>query len=657
MTCGQDCVSTGPDAQDDWINTAIPDDFPSQPEDRFRALTVTSGTTAGTFWVMVEDEVDTDELFCRSTIDFRVCSGLDCEPVQPHDHSTTRMMIAKITDASACGGAAETPCYERLAIRHYPACDATNDGEVPLFLYHGLRRDVPAGSTLQFYNYDGIHHSPNGAEFTIRALGEATLEAHITPPNHLENGAFEEGCARGWSMGGESPPPVITKSYSPWPRSYDPRAEGSSFRGTACGFKNASGEEEWLESDPIPVTPGQYWTLRSMVAIYALERGRFFLEVVDAANDTILPGGSTWDCSGECLPISDDKSIAGWTQILRKQRIPDGVAAIKVRLRGTGGAAGEAYLDEAWAYPSVYQDLDLHQGSFLSDVTSGPIRRVKCFGDSRTDQEESGASPINELCAGFDVLADDWGLGSWDLSPSVSRSTWNRGSGGCGGTMAAWIVDGVDTSNCSMSPLPTPVTGAGSRTLATLTETATVNDPCGTDPECIRPDLVFLKFGHNDLAIGRPGHSGACAIADPPPPGSHISGTHCQQSPENLQASMLKLCEAVSRSGSRCIITTDIAMRGEQEPAAVEALWGPGITGLCDDSGGAPGYGDNCGAVFQRYNGLITRGDGVSFSGIGWKRLTPEIPAASSRMLGIAGASIVALASWALARRRLHSSR
>jgi hypothetical protein len=448
---------------------------------------------------------------------------------------------------------------------------------------------------------------------------------------------------------------VTTKVHSPWPRSYDPRSGGSSFRGTACGFANTSEEEEWLESAPVPVTPGTYWTLRGMIAIYALERGRFFFEVVDASNDAILPDAALWDCSGECLPIGDDTSIAGWTAILRKQRIPEGVTAIKLRLRGTGGAAGEAFLDEAWAYPSVYQDLDLHQGSFLSDITSGPIRRVKCFGDSRTDQEESGANPINELCAGFDVLAEDWSLGSWDLSPQVSRSTWNRGSGGCGGTMAAWILDGVDVSTCSMSPVPNPATGAGSRTLATLTEAATVNDPCGTDPECIRPDLVFLKFGHNDLAIGSPGQLGACAIADPPPIGSHVSGSYCQQSPENLQASMLRICEAVAQSGTRCIITTEIAMRGEQEPSAVEALWGAGITGLCDDSGGGPGYGDNCAAVFQRYNGLITRGDGVSFSGIGWKRLTPEVPTTSPQLLVTAGVAILTLASWGLARRRNRS--
>lgn len=617
MTCGQGCPTSGPDAQEDWINTAVPEDFPSQPGDRFRSLTITAPAAAGDSAVTVADEVGTDELFCRNTTTFRVCSGTNCESVLPNDFSSTRMMIAKIMEASACGGAAETPCYERLAIRDYPACDATNTGNVTIPLYNALRRDLPVGTTIQFYKYDAIHHTPNGAEFTIRALGEATLEAHITPPNHLANGAFESGCAIGWSMGGTSPPAVTSRSYSAWPRSYEPRASGSSFRGTACGFANSLSEEEWLESGPIAVTPGTFWTIRAMVAIYAIERGRFFLEIVDASDDSIIPGGSMWDCSGECVPISDDTTITGWTPIMRKELIPLGVTAIKVRLRGTGGVDGEAYLDEAWAYPSVYQDLDLHAGSFLGDITDGPIRRVKCFGDSRTDEEEGGVLGINELCAGFDVLAEDWEIGSWELSPDVPHSTWNKGTGGCGGTMAAWVVDGVDPALCSMDPVPDPPTGAGSRSLATVAETATVNDPCGTDPDCIRPDLVFFKFAHNDLAIGEPGQTGCCSIADPPPPGSHIVGSYCQQSPENLKTSMLKLCDAVRRSGSRCIITTEVGFRGEQDPAAVEALWGPGFTGLCDDSGGGPGYGDNCAAVFQRFNGLITRGNGVSMSGIG----------------------------------------
>ena len=146
-----------------------------------------------------------------------------------------------------------------------------------------------------------------------------------------------------------------------------------------------------------------------------------------------------------------------------------------------------------------------------------------------------------------------------------------------------------------------------------------------------------MKFAHNDLSIGNPGQSGACAISDPPPPGSHISGSYCQQSPEDLETSLQKICDAVRASGSRCMITTEIGFRGEQDPAAVEALWGPGITGLCDDSGGGPGYGDNCASVFQRYNGLITRGNGVSTRGIGWRHMARGVPSAHPVFLFVAG--------------------
>lgn len=629
--CGQGvtCIGVGADDGSDFVNFAAEWDGGAGRE---RYAQIAMDVPAGSLGLPVEDSPEVDRMFCRFQGDgaparFDACSeddeqGNTCASTLGGDGRSARNLVVRIDDPAACAPG-PAPCWEYAIAIRYVGCNEAGPGGLSLLA--GVRRAVPAGSRIGAYDYDELHHSGEAASWTVDALVSRPLDVEFTPRvNLLENGYAEQDCAdgaHGWVAGGAGSKPVLQAlAYTPHRGPWGAGVEASAFRGHACGaaFTDPN-DDSWIETAPFPVEPDRVYAANLMLNVYSfLEEVR--VEALDAATDAPLPGGRVWNCRGRCLEQGPgyrmrDHQAVGWTRIHVKFRAPSDVGSAKLRFRATATGYGltQVAVDEAVVFPAVYQDLKLNEGTLLSHL--GTLRRIYCVGDSRTDEQEDMIVGVNELCAGLDSFSqhDGIGLNRLALLPNQKWTIFERSSSACGGYQAAWFLDGRGQGPC-LKDVMTPLA---------FVRPGSEYDPCGTGPECVPPDLVIVKFGHNDIAIGPPGHPsyGACARFDPPPEWSHVfaAGTYCQQTPELLLTSIQRICALARAVNARCLVLTETQFRGNSDPRETEALWGPGFAGLCDDDGTGGGRGDNCAAVFQRFNALVTRGPGADGGGgIGW---------------------------------------
>lgn len=640
IQCGQNVVCPGVDFTDgdhpkDFINLAGTPGAPDANRERFAVTATAVGATATSLFI--SNSIASDVLFCRldntgappSVLPCSVNDGVGnaCQDSlsdgTPTDN-TGRHMVVKISDVASCVPD-PSPCYEMVIATAFAGC---NSGSQAALSISGLRKPVPLGSEIWVHKYDETHDSSASARFVSDVALHRSLDAEFTPRlNMLTNGWGEDGCASGWNVGGTGTVGSLADmQYTPHLGSYALGTAASAFRGKACGatFTDVNADN-WIETDDVTVEPETWYVYNTMVNVDNLFNTAQ-IEPLNASNDAVLPTGTLYNCRGRCLKPAVQYNVPGvsghnWTKFHLKFFVPVGVTSIKLRTTLLSGTVVTTSVgnDESWLFPAVYQN-EFYNEQTLFDYR-GPYKRIYCSGDSRTDESVTAADPaypsiIDEYCTYIDILA---GI-RWPLVPQVANTVFLNSSSVCGGYQAGWFkFSGAQgpcgKDNMSVDAFLTP--GGAKDTCVGSAE------DCGTFA-----DLVYLKYGHNDIAIGPSGQIGdtpplvgACAANDPPANGAEAyitNGTYCQQTPAMLRQSMQRICNDARSIGAACFMHTEQQFRGNSSDSDTEALYGVGFTGLCDLTH-TTGKGDNCGDAFQLYNGDITRGDGLDGStGMGW---------------------------------------